>query len=110
MSESTQDTGQRPVGERRHRKVGVVTSSGMNKTVVVSVGRLVAHARYGKRQRRTSTFQAHDETNQCHVGDHVEIEETRPVSKRKRWRVTKIVRRGASGVPASTGRGAEGTA
>ena len=96
MPEPTQDAGSRPAGHRRHRKVGVVTSNRMDKTVVVSVGRMVAHARYGKRQRRTSTFQAHDEKNQCHVGDHVEIEETRPVSKMKRWRVTKIVRQGTA--------------
>ncbi len=68
----------------------------MEKTVVVAVDRLVPHPRYGKRQRRTSTFLAHDESNRCKVGDQVTIVETRPLSKKKRWRVSEIKRRSGS--------------
>ncbi len=78
---------------RSQRKVGLVISDGMEKSVRVAVERLVAHARYGKRIRRTSIFMAHDESNECRVGDKVEIIEARPLSKRKRWRVTEVLER-----------------
>ena len=70
---------------------GTVVSDKMDKTVVVSVERQVRHDVYGKIQRRTSTFLAHDETNEVKVGDRVAITETRPLSRRKRWVVTSIV-------------------
>jgi len=75
---------------------GTVVSDKMDKTVVVRVERLTEHPRYKKVIRRAKKFKAHDETNQCHVGDLVEIVETRPLSKDKRWRVTEIVRKAAA--------------
>ena len=80
---------------RRKRKVfvGTVVSDKMDKTVVVAVDRLVRHPLYKKVIRRTSKFYAHDEGNECRVGDIVEIMETRPLSKLKRWRVTRILQR-----------------
>ena len=70
---------------------GTVVSDKMDKTVVVSVERQVRHDVYGKTQRRTSTFLAHDEKNEAKVGDRVAITETRPLSARKRWTVVSIV-------------------
>jgi len=75
----------------RHTQVGVVTSAAMQKTVKVAVDRLVQHKLYRKTLRKTSTFLAHDENGCCHVGDRVRIVETRPLSARKRWRVTEIL-------------------
>ena len=72
-------------------KMGRVVSNGMNKSVVVAVDRLFEHRLYGKTIRRTSKFMAHDEQNECQVGDKVKIEETRPMSKRKRWIIQEIV-------------------
>jgi len=63
----------------------------MDKTVVVAVETLVRHPLYGRIVRRTTKFKAHDENNECGVGDIVEIMETRPISKEKRWRVSRIV-------------------
>jgi small subunit ribosomal protein S17 len=78
---------------RRSVKVGVVTSNKMNKTVVVSVERRVPHPLYRRIVTRTSNFLAHDEKNACTIGDTVSIVETRPLSKRKRWRLLEIVRK-----------------
>ncbi len=75
------------------RVQGVVTSDRMEKSVVVSVERQVRHPLYGKIQRRTSTFLAHNEGNEAKVGDLVEIVEGRPMSRRKRWAVVRIVKR-----------------
>jgi small subunit ribosomal protein S17 len=79
--------------ERRMRKtrVGVVVSDKMDKTVVVSVERTVRHPLYNKTMRQTIKFKAHDEANECSVGDRVRIMETRPLSRDKRWRVVEIV-------------------
>ena len=77
--------------KRKNMKVGRVKSNAMQKSAVVSVDRLVRHPFYGKTIRRTSTFMAHDENNECSVGDKVRIEETRPFSKRKRWIVREIL-------------------
>ncbi len=76
----------------RNTKVGVVVSNKMQKTVVVAVENLVPHAMYQKYVRRTSKFLAHAE-NALNVGDRVIIEETRPMSKRKRWNVQEVVER-----------------
>ena len=76
---------------RRSTKVGHVVSQAMDKSVVVAVHRLVEHPLYGKTIRRTSKFMVHDEANECNVGDRVSIEETRPLSKRKRWIVREII-------------------
>jgi len=79
--------------DRGRRKVrsGRVVSDSMDKTVVVAIETLVRHPLYGRIVRRTTKFKAHDEENQCGVGDTVEIMETRPLSKEKRWRVSRIV-------------------
>jgi small subunit ribosomal protein S17 len=81
------------VDERSARKVreGLVVSDKMDKTVVVSVEDRVKHALYGKVLRRTSKLKAHDEQNDCGVGDRVRIMETRPLSATKRWRVVEIL-------------------
>ena len=78
---------------RGYRKVreGLVVSDKMEKTVVVSVEDRVKHALYGKVLRRTSKLKAHDEQNQCGVGDRVLIQETRPLSATKRWRVVEVL-------------------
>lgn len=75
----------------RKEKVGTVTSDKMDKTVVVSVERRIMHAKYGKFIKRTSKFFAHDEKNEAHTGDLVRIEETRPLSKNKCWRLVEVV-------------------
>ncbi len=79
----------------QNRKVreGKVVRDKMQKTVVVAVESVVRHPIYGRRMRRTKRYKAHDETNQCRAGDVVRIEETRPLSKEKRWRVIQIVRK-----------------
>ena len=79
--------------ERNARKVreGLVVSDKMDKTVVVSVEDRVKHALYGKVLRRTSKLKAHDEQNECGIGDRVLIMETRPLSATKRWRVVQIL-------------------
>ncbi|ADL06919.1 30S ribosomal protein S17 [Thermosediminibacter oceani] len=81
--------------ERPKRKVrtGVVVSNKMDKTIVVAVETLVRHPLYGKTIKRTKKFKAHDENNQCQIGDVVKIMETRPLSKTKRWRLLEIVKR-----------------
>ena len=78
---------------RKNVKVGMVTSNKMNKTVVVSVERRVPHPLYRRIVTRTSKFLAHDEKNACTIGDTVSIVETRPLSKRKRWRLLEIVQK-----------------
>ncbi|MGH9868804.1 MAG: 30S ribosomal protein S17 [Candidatus Polarisedimenticolia bacterium] len=85
----------RPDEPRRMRasKVGVVVSDHMSKTAIVAVERMVKHPAYKRIVRRTSRFFAHDEQNQARVGDQVEIVETRPMSKNKRWRVARIISR-----------------
>jgi len=93
---TTQST---PIGERkpyrgrRKVRIGVVVSDKMDKTVVVAVTRSFRHPLYGKTIRRTKKYMAHDEENACRVGDRVEIVETRPLSRRKRWRVRAILER-----------------
>ena len=79
--------------ERNARKVreGLVVSDKMDKTVVVSVEDRVKHALYGKVLRRTSKLKAHDEKNECGIGDRVLLMETRPLSATKRWRVVQIL-------------------
>ena len=81
--------------KQRRTLVGVVTRDKMDKTRRVEIERLVPHPKYGKFLRRRTVCHAHDEENQTHVGDLVEIMETRPLSKLKRWRIVRIVRQGA---------------
>ncbi len=75
----------------RKTRVGFVTSDKMDKTIVVAVEESRRHALYGKSEKITKKFKAHDENNECRIGDRVEIMETRPLSKDKRWRLVRIV-------------------
>ena len=75
----------------RKEKVGVVTSNKMTKSIVVAVERKVKHAKYGKFINRTTKFIAHDEKNECNIGDTVRIMETKPLSKNKCWRLVEVV-------------------
>ena len=77
-------------GNRRTR-TGIVTSNKMDKTAVVSIQRILQHPIYKKIIRRNSKVLAHDENNECQIGDTVKIIETRPLSRRKRWRVCEII-------------------
>ena len=75
----------------RKTRIGVVTSNKMNKTITVAVERKVKDPIYGKFVKKTSKFHAHDDKNECSIGDTVRIMETRPLSKTKRWRLLEIV-------------------
>lgn len=79
--------------ERNLRKIriGVVSSNKMDKTVTISVERKVKHPIYGKFVKKTTSFHAHDEKNECSIGDLVKIMETRPLSKTKRWRLIEVI-------------------
>ncbi len=79
--------------ERNLRKIriGVVSSNKMDKTIVVAAERKVKHPIYGKFVKKTTKFHAHDEKNECSIGDMVKIMETRPLSKTKRWRLVEVV-------------------
>jgi small subunit ribosomal protein S17 len=89
------DTSTTETTERAARKVreGLVVSTKMDKTIVVSVVERVRHPRYAKTVQRTTKLHVHDETNDANVGDRVLVTETRPLSKTKRWRLTEIVER-----------------
>ena len=89
----SENTATQSVDERNQRKVreGLVVSDKMDKTIVVAVEDRVKHALYGKVLRKTSRLKAHDETNQCGIGDRVLIMETRPLSATKRWRLIEIL-------------------
>jgi small subunit ribosomal protein S17 len=91
MSENT--TTETPTETRNLRKIktGVVTSNKMTKTITVAVERKVKHPIYGKFVKKTTKFHAHDDKNECSVGDVVRIMETRPLSKTKRWRLVEVV-------------------
>jgi small subunit ribosomal protein S17 len=82
-----------PYRGKRKVRIGRVVSDKMDKTVVVAVTRSFRHPLYGKTIRRTKKYMAHDERNQCRIGDLVEIVETRPLSRHKRWRVRTILER-----------------
>ena len=77
----------------RKERIGVVTSDKMDKSIVVSVERKVKHPKYGKFVKKTSKFVAHDEKDDCNIGDTVRIMETRPLSKRKNWRLVEVLER-----------------
>jgi small subunit ribosomal protein S17 len=87
MDENGKGRGQRQV------KVGKVVSNKMDRTVVVSVDKTVTHSLYHRQMKRSSKFHAHDEGNDCNIGDTVEIVSCRPLSKTKRWRVREILHR-----------------
>jgi len=82
-----------PVQNKRKTKVGRVVSDKMDKTIVVSVERLARHPLYKRVIRLTTKFKAHDETNEAHVGDTVLIEESRPLSATKRWRLVSVLQK-----------------
>lgn len=77
----------------RKERIGVVTSNKMDKTITVAVQRREKHPIYGKFVKKTTKFAAHDEKNDCGIGDTVRIMETRPLSKNKRWRLVEIIER-----------------
>jgi len=92
--------GAAPAGERqgevrRQEKIGQVTSTKMQKTIVVTVDRQIIHPLYKRVVRRASKFLVHDEKNECRVGDWIRIRETRPLSRRKRWRVVGVIAKAA---------------
>jgi small subunit ribosomal protein S17 len=97
MAETTRsgDSGATSGADRNARKqrVGVVTSDKAQKTVTVTVERKKSHPIYGKQYRWTKRYHAHDEKDECRVGDVVRIQETRPLSKTKRWRVVELIER-----------------
>jgi len=80
-------------GKKIKTKIGKVVSDSMEKSIVVRVEYLVSHPLYKKRIKKSTKFMAHDEKDICSIGDKVKIVETRPLSKRKRWRVTEILER-----------------
>jgi len=80
---------------QKSEKTGVVISNKMQKSIVVGVQWQVRHGLYGKTERRTSTFMVHDEENAAKIGDIVEIVETKPMSRRKRWTLKRVVRQAA---------------
>jgi len=88
---ATTEKNETTAAESKRTKVGVVVSNKMQKTVVVAVENLVKHGMYQKYIKRTSKFLAHAENNDVNVGDRVVIEETRPLSKRKRWNVRTVL-------------------
>jgi small subunit ribosomal protein S17 len=77
----------------RKQRVGVVTSTKMEKTITVLIERKIKHPIYGKFMKKSKKFTAHDENNECNEGDTVKIMETRPLSKKKRWRLVEILER-----------------
>lgn len=81
---------------QKSEKLGVVVSNKMQKSIVVAVEWQVRHGLYGKTERRTSKFMVHDEANAAKIGDTVEIVETRPTSRRKRWSLKRVVRQASA--------------
>lgn len=77
----------------RKERIGVVVSNRMDKSIVVAIERKVMHPIYGKFMKQTTKFKAHDENNECNIGDTVLIMETRPLSKTKNWRLVEIIER-----------------
>ncbi len=93
MAETTETTTESTTVDRnlRKTKTGVVSSNKMDKTIVVKVERKVKHPLYGKFLKKTTSFHAHDEKNECSIGDTVRIMESRPLSKTKRWRLVEVL-------------------
>ncbi len=78
---------------RSKSRIGRVVSDRMDKTIVLAIDRFILHPRYNKRVKRTIKMYAHDNTNQCRIGDKVKVIETRPLSRHKRWRVSEVIER-----------------
>ena len=89
--EATATTTTSVVRNLRKTRVGIVSSNKMDKTITVKVERKVKNPLYGKFLKKTTSFHAHDEKNECSIGDTVKIMETRPISKTKRWRLVEVV-------------------
>jgi small subunit ribosomal protein S17 len=106
MSQPTPAKTETPARSRRKTEIGVVTSDKMDKTRRVELEWLVPHPKYGKFLKRRTICHAHDEANATHLGDIVEIMETRPLSKLKRWRIVRVVRAGAQQALAGEGEAA----
>src|SRR5258706_16044081 len=103
MTQQSKSATQSATKSRRQQKVGRVVSNKMDKTIVVAVESLKRHRIYNRTYRQTKRFHAHDEQNICQIGDVVRIEESRPLSKTKHWRMVKIIKRG-SGIVTVAGR------
>jgi small subunit ribosomal protein S17 len=93
MTDSTNETNETTRENPRKVREGIVVSDKMNSTLVVAVNERVSHPRYGKTVQRTKKLYVHDEKNEAKIGDRVRVQETRPLSKLKRWRLTAIVER-----------------
>jgi len=91
---------------RRKEVIGLVVSNKMQKTIVVEVVRKKSHGFYGRVVAKAKKFYAHDEKNEAHVGDFVRVEETRPLSKLKRWRLKEVIRKAAMAPEVATGESA----
>ena len=100
MATSTADPS---VRARRKIRTGIVTSNKMQKTIVVRIANLVRHPKYNRVIKQANSFKAHDETNSASVGDWVQIMETRPLSKDKRWRLVAILKRASTAPPVPGG-------
>lgn len=92
-TEATSATGERTRANARKVREGIVASNAMDKTVVVEVVERVRHARYGKTVQRTKRLYVHDQNNEVRVGDRIRVQETRPLSKLKRWRLLEVLER-----------------
>lgn len=99
MTQQSKSTAQTTTKSRREQKVGRVVSNKMDKTIVVAVESLKKHRIYKRTYKQTKRFHAHDEENTCQIGDVVRIEESRPLSKTKHWRLVEIIKRGSGIVP-----------
>ena len=91
MSEATKTEATTISRNLRKTKIGVVTSNKMDKSISVKVERKVKHPLYGKFVKKSTKFHAHDDKNECSIGDTVKIMETRPISKTKRWRLVEVI-------------------
>ena len=90
-TEATENKVTKPARNLRKERIGIVTSNKMQKSITVVVERKFRHAVYGKFIKRTKKFMAHDEKNECSIGDRVRIMETRPLSKNKNWRLVEVI-------------------
>jgi small subunit ribosomal protein S17 len=90
LTKAAEETAER---NRRKERIGLVVSNKMDKTITVVVERRIKHAIYGKFMKKSTKFHAHDENNECGIGDTVKIMETRPLSKLKRWRLIEILQK-----------------
>lgn len=93
MAEEIKDMQEAPAQKMRKTRVGVVSSAAMDKSITVVIERKLRHPIYGKFVKKSKKLMAHDETNDCKAGDTVKIEECRPLSKRKRWKLIEVLER-----------------